>query len=109
MKIFRVAFVFVLLASIACKGPDYSGLKPELPGIPELPEVDNTTPEEPQGPKINYIKNGNLEEDIPLELVSEAVAGEWRCHFRADLLVLRTSVDVYGTVPGNVKLRERSA
>ena len=75
----KIALALISLVFISsCKGPDYSGMKPVLPGLPEIPEVDETNPEEPQGPKINYIKNGDLEEDIPLELVSEAVVGEWR-------------------------------
>lgn len=47
--------------------------------LPDLPGTDGgQNPESPQGPKKNLVANGDLEEDISVEMAAEAVAGEWR-------------------------------
>ncbi len=64
--------MIVLTVFSSCKEPDYTDMRPDLPGIEEQ------TPVQPPVENKNYIVNGGLEEDIPLDIASEAVAGEWR-------------------------------
>ena len=47
--------------------------------VPDLPATDNgQAPVVPTGPKKNFVTNGDLEEDISVEMAEEAVEGEWR-------------------------------
>ena len=60
----KYIFTLLLLTIItSCKEDD-----------PENPEI----PEEPAEPKISFIINGDMEEDVSMEINDKAVAGEWR-------------------------------
>ena len=73
----KIALVLISLVFVsACKGPDYTGKIPQIPGLDD--EQSTLTPDSPMTPKTNYIVNGDLEDDIPMEMAKEAVAGEWR-------------------------------
>ena len=69
-RISIITIIFSLLVACVDKEPIQ---------FPDLPSQDNgQTPVNPTGPKKNYVANGDLEEDISVEMASEAVAGEWR-------------------------------
>lgn len=73
MKILKgISVLAVLTVFSSCKEPDYTDM------MPDLPEIDEQTPVQPPVASKNYIVNGDLEDDIPVTMASEAVAGEWR-------------------------------
>lgn len=63
----------ILLAAVSCGGTDYSGSETMDPDEPSVPEV----PVSPVAPKPNLLVNGDMEEAISMELVSEAATGNW--------------------------------
>ena len=73
----KIALALISLVFISsCKGPDYTGNIPQIPGLDD--DQSTQTPDSQVTPKTNYIVNGDLEEDISMEMVKEAVVGEWR-------------------------------
>ena len=70
------AFLMSLMVlAVSCTKPDNGLPENEKPGNEENTETP-VTPEIPE-PEVNYVVNGDMEEEVSTDIVKDAVAGKW--------------------------------
>lgn len=72
---FNLLLFSVLMMIFSCTDPNQNPADPDDSGNQETP----SEPQKPEEdiPEISYIVNGDMEEEVSMDLVKEAVAGSW--------------------------------